>query len=105
MSLSQITKPDQTNTMASGSSQTVIIAALLGNGAIACTKFAASVYTGSSAMLSEAIHSLASISDRARWTLLNPDPGACGMGPRRYRDTWRCSIMSAADSGEVRNRG
>ncbi|MEO9874004.1 MAG: cation diffusion facilitator family transporter [Anderseniella sp.] len=44
--------------MASGSSQKVIIAALLGNGAIACTKFAASVYTGSSAMLSEAIHSL-----------------------------------------------
>jgi cation diffusion facilitator family transporter len=44
--------------MASGSSKSVIIAALLGNGAIACTKFAASVYTGSSAMLSEAIHSL-----------------------------------------------
>ena len=44
--------------MASGSSKTVIIAALLGNGAIACTKFAASVYTGSSAMLAEAIHSL-----------------------------------------------
>lgn len=44
--------------MASGSSKTVIIAALLGNGAIACTKFAASMYTGSSAMLSEAIHSV-----------------------------------------------
>jgi len=44
--------------MASGSSKTVVIAALLGNGAIACTKFAASAYTGSSAMLSEAIHSL-----------------------------------------------
>jgi cation diffusion facilitator family transporter len=44
--------------MASGSSKTVIIAALLGNAAIACTKFAASVYTGSSAMLSEAIHSV-----------------------------------------------
>jgi len=44
--------------MASGSSQTVVIAALLGNGAIACTKFAAAAYTGSSAMLSEAIHSL-----------------------------------------------
>ncbi len=36
----------------------VVVAALLGNGAIAVTKFAAAVHTGSSAMLSEAIHSL-----------------------------------------------
>jgi cation diffusion facilitator family transporter len=35
----------------------VIYAALFGNGAIAVTKYAASVFTGSSAMLSEAIHS------------------------------------------------
>ncbi len=43
--------------MASGSRK-VIFAALFGNALIAVTKFAASSYTGSSAMLSEAIHSL-----------------------------------------------
>jgi len=41
-----------------GDSKKVIYAALFGNAAIAVTKFAASVFTGSSAMLSEAIHSL-----------------------------------------------
>ena len=41
-----------------GDSKKVIFAALIGNGLIACTKFAASFYTGSSAMLSEGIHSL-----------------------------------------------
>ncbi len=43
--------------MASGSKK-VIFAALAGNSMIALTKFAASLYTGSSAMLSEAIHSV-----------------------------------------------
>ncbi|MDZ7693473.1 MAG: cation diffusion facilitator family transporter [Balneolaceae bacterium] len=41
-----------------GSSKKVIYAALIGNGLIAITKFIASVITGSSAMLSEGIHSV-----------------------------------------------
>lgn len=43
--------------MASHTSKTVIYSALLGNGAIALTKFAAAIFTGSAAMMSEAIHS------------------------------------------------
>lgn len=43
--------------MASGS-KTVIIAALIGNALISITKFVAAAMTGSSAMLSEGIHSL-----------------------------------------------
>lgn len=44
--------------MSTSSSKKVIIAALIGNSLIAVTKFVASTMTGSSAMLSEAIHSL-----------------------------------------------
>ncbi len=43
--------------MATGSKK-VIYAALIGNGLIAVCKFSAAAYTGSSAMLSEAIHSV-----------------------------------------------
>jgi len=41
-----------------GNSKKVIFAALAGNSLIALTKFAAALYTGSSAMMSEGIHSL-----------------------------------------------
>ena len=44
--------------MASGSSKKVVYAAIAGNLAIAVTKFAAAAITGSSAMLSEGVHSL-----------------------------------------------
>ena len=44
--------------MTEGGSIKVIMAALIGNALIAVTKFAAAWWTGSSAMLSEAIHSL-----------------------------------------------
>jgi divalent metal cation (Fe/Co/Zn/Cd) transporter len=46
-------------------SKRVILAAFVGNFAIAVTKFAAAAYTGSSAMLSEGIHSLVDTGNQA----------------------------------------
>ncbi len=51
--------------MASGGSVEVVIAALVGNSAIAVTKFAAAAYTGSSAMFSEGIHSAVDTGNQA----------------------------------------
>lgn len=50
--------------MASGSTR-VVIAALIGNGAIAVTKFVASAITGSSAMFAEAVHSVVDTGNQA----------------------------------------
>lgn len=51
--------------MAASGSKKVVIAALVGNALIAVSKFAASLTTGSSAMFSEAVHSLVDTTNQA----------------------------------------
>lgn len=55
--------------MANAESKKVIYAALIGNSLIAATKFSAGAFTGSSAMISEAIHSLVDTGNQ--WLLLH----------------------------------
>lgn len=50
--------------MAAGNSKPVVIAAFVGNTLVAITKFIAAWWTGSSAMLSEAVHSLVDTSNQ-----------------------------------------
>ncbi len=51
--------------MSAEGSTKVVIAALIGNGLIAITKFGATAVTGSSAMFSEAIHSVVDTGNQA----------------------------------------
>lgn len=51
--------------MASGGSRFAVYAAITGNSLVMCAKFVGFVFTGSGAMLSEAIHSLADVGNQA----------------------------------------
>lgn len=93
--------------MAEAAKRTVI-AALLGNLAIAVTKFAAALFTGSSAMLSEAVHSLVDTGNEVlllygmRRARLAPDPKhPIGYGRELYFWSFIVALLLFAAGGGV----
>ena len=78
-----------------GSSKTAVISALIGNGAIAVTKFGAATFTGSAAMFSEAVHSLVDTGNQAlllygmnRGAKAPDDSHPFGYGKELFFSTW-----------------
>ncbi len=65
--------------MTSSSSRKVIYAALLGNVLVALTKFLAAGVTGSSAMISEGVHSLGM--KRTRWATVASSTSGASSSP------------------------